>query len=210
MQFNIKCSTFVRLASICDFFEPYTDEGLKEKCKTVRLEISNGKMMAIATNVKVAAIEFIGTVPAGLNEVCHVVVDDTLLNQCRAESMINGILTINTIPQIATASATTTSGWAYPGNPCLWFDETPLNEWREWPDRDRIKKSDGIMMWNLYHVEALLESSPSGKVYFPKFIDALKPIVMRDKDDPNWVGLFVPKPNGDIQHQEAELPDWWR
>jgi hypothetical protein len=52
MQFQIKCETFLRLASICNFFESHTPHDVKEKCNTVRLEITKGKVFAIATNVK--------------------------------------------------------------------------------------------------------------------------------------------------------------
>lgn len=213
MQFHIKCSTFVRLASICSFFEPTTLEEFRKQLTTVRLEARGGKIFAIATNQKVAAIEFIAFDPTGQNGVAHIVLDPKIINQCKAESFMNGTLSINTIPEIATAMASTTSGWTYQGNACHWFEKTILDEWRKWAPDKMPSKSEHIMMWNLYHIQALLEASPSGKVLFPEFIDARKPIVLRDQNDPNWVGLFVPKMtnnNSDMPKVGAELPEWWR
>jgi hypothetical protein len=211
MKFDIKCATFVRLASICNFFEPTTPEELRKELRTVRLEAANGKIFAIATNQKIAAAELVGFEHTGQNGVAHVVLDPAIINQCKAESFMDGYLTINTIPEIATAMANTTSGWSFQGNPCYWFDETILDEWRTWAPDNVAKKSENIMAWNLYHVQALLESSPTGKVYFPKYIDASEPIILRDQGDPNWVGLFIPqKSKTEPQKVAAELPDWWR
>lgn len=209
MLVNIKCSTFLRIASICNFFEPECDPELKRKINTVRLEIAGEKLLAIATNQKIAAIEKIAYVHGKTDEHMHVNLDPALINQCKAESFLDGYLTINTIPEIASAVAQTSSGWAFNGNPCHWFDDTPLDNWRDWIPDEPVKKSEGIMMWNLHHVESLIASSPSGKVIFPEFINARKPLVMRDREDDNWVGVFIPKPHGEIQKTAAEIPEWW-
>lgn len=210
MRFDIKCATFVRLASICNFFEPETTHEMREQINTLRLEARNGKIVAICTNQRIAAIELIGTAPAGVNEVAHVVLHKPIIDQCKVESFFDGMLTINTIPEIATAMAQTSSGWSYQGNACHWFDETALDDWREMAPDKPITKSEGVMLWNLHLVQALFESSPSGKIIFPRHIDANKPVVLRDLNDPNWVGLFIPAAHGNkIQKQAAELPEWW-
>lgn len=210
MKFDIKCATFVRLASICNFFELRTPQEIREKLSTVRLEACNGKLLAIATNQQVAAIELLGNIPQGQFGVAHLVLDPRLIAQCKAESVIDSVLTINTIPEIAAASAQTSSGWQFHGNPCYWFDTPDLDDWRKWPADKMPKKSQHIMTWELYHIQALVESSPSGKIVFPEFINAEEPVVIRDLRDPNWVGLFIPKPQGETQKVAAELPAWWR
>jgi hypothetical protein len=209
MRFDIKCATFTRLATICSFFEPECAKEDRDVINTVRLEAINGKLIAVVTNMRIAAIELIGTVPVGQNGVAHIVLDPSLIAQCKAESFIDGVLTINTIPEIAVASAQTSSGWSMQGNTCHWYEDTPLNDWRTWAPDAPITKSEGIMMWGLYAVQSLAESSPTGKVIFPRYIDAMKPVVLRDKTNPNWVGLFVPRPYNDQQKTEATLPEWW-
>lgn len=210
MKFDIKCATFARIASICSFFEPRTLPDIRAKLNTVRLETRNGRTFAVATNQQVAAIELIGITPGAQDGHAHIILDPVLINQCKAEAFMNGVLSINVIPEIATAFAQTSSGWNYPGNPCYWFDDTPLNDWRNWAPDAPVTKTENIMMWSVFHMQSLVETSPSGKVYFPKHVDAEKPVVIRDCVDPNWVGLFVPKPQGETQKIAATLPDWWR
>lgn len=183
MRFDIKCATFVRLASICSFFEPSTQQEFRDKLNTVRLEIVNGRVLAIATNIKIAAIESVGFTMPGEYGVAHVILDPALIAQCKYESNMDGTLTINTIPEAALGMAQTSSGWMMPGNACYWFDETPLNDWRKWAPDEVEKKSTGIMVWNAFHVQSLVESSPTGKVVFPEFIHVKKPVVLRDKNN---------------------------
>jgi len=210
MRFEIKCSTFARLASICNFFEPSTPQELKDQINTVRLEKVNGKTIAIATNQKIAAIEMLPQYEPGEHgKVIHVVLDPAIIAQCKMEAFLDGSLIIDAIPEIATAMARTTSGWSHQGNACHWFADTVLNDWRKWAS-DNVSKSKGIMSWNLAHVQALFEASPSGKVYFPRHIDISEAIVLRDQLNPNWVGLFRAKlSNTEAQEEPAELPDWW-
>lgn len=212
MKFEIKCNTFVRLASICNFFKSTIPHELKEQINTVRLEKINGKTIAIATNQQLAAIEILPQFDLGeTGKSIHIVLDPVLVNQCKAEAFLDGSLYIDAIPEIATAVAIASSGWRYSGNACHWFAETILDEWHTWVQRDPLKKSNKIMAWELAHVQALFEASPTGHIYFPQFIDAEKPIILRDRGNPNWVGLFKPKPsNTESQTESAELPQWWK
>jgi hypothetical protein len=87
------------------------------------------------------------------------------------------------------------------------FDSTPLTRWRDWIT-PLATKSQYQMYWNLFHVEALLKSSPSGKVIFPEFIDATKPLIIKDVSTDNWVGLFLPTDN-EKEHDKIKIPKWW-
>jgi len=211
MLFHIKCSTFVRLASVCNFFEPSCDDEIRTKLNTVRLENHNGKTIAIVCNNKIAAIEVVNTDAALVNGVAHVVLDPVLLQQCQAESFLDGVLTINTTPEIAIAMASTSSGWQYVGNACYWFDQTPLDGWRDLAPKQPATANKGIMWWNTYHIETLLKSSPSGKVFFPAFTDVKQPTVLNDYGSPHWVGLFIPDPEPyeSAPTIPASLPEWW-
>lgn len=210
MRFEIKCSTFARIASVCSFFENTTPQELKEEINTVRLEKFNGKTIAIATNHKIAVIEMLPQYEPGEHgKAIHIVLDPVLIAQCKMEAFLDGSLIIDVIPEIATAMARTSSGWSYPGNACHWFNETALDDWRTWA-KGVAKKTEGIMAWRLAHVQALFEASPTGDIYFPRHIDATKPIVLRDRNYEHWVGLFIPKPsNTEEQIESADLPDWW-
>ncbi len=210
MQFQIKCSTLIRLASICSFFEPTVPEQTREKINTIRLEAQNGKLLAIVTNQKIAVIELIGSVDVNLKGFTHLKLDPVLIAQCKAEALIGSHLIINTIPEMASAFAQTSSGWVYAGNPCLWFDETPLNDWRDWMPDEVSKKTTGAMYWNLFQVQSLVESSPTGEVCFPQFIDVSKPVILRDIHDSNWLGFFIPKPYDGSKSPSASLPEWLR
>lgn len=211
MKFNIKCATFVRLAKICDFFLPSCQPYERERLNCVRLEIADGKIYAIVTNQQVAAIELVGNVSDVKQKGCvHVKIDQQMIEHCKTAAFFDGTLTIDSFPEMAMANATSTiPGWAYTGSPCYWWDETPLNDWRTWVPDEPVKKHEGIMQWSMYQVQALAESCPTGELYFPKFIDSVKPVVLRDCGNPYWVGLFVPKPQGSVQKVAAELPDWW-
>ncbi len=209
MKFTINCATFVRLASITAFFEPTTDEEIKAQLMCVRLENIKSNMFAVATNQKVAAVEYIGRTdqPDG---VAHVVIDSKLVEQCRNEIPYDSFLEVITIPEIALASAKTMLGFAYQGNACIFPDNSIMNKWRGWATREIIKKNKGAMYLNVDHISALVAASPSGKIVFPEFIDVDKPVVLRDVKNPAWVGLFVGKPNPlDPPAAPAMLPEWW-
>lgn len=206
MNFSIKCQTFIRFASICSFFEPSTRPDVKEKINTVRLENKNGKCYAIATNEKIAAVEFLHNTdqPDGY---IHLVLDEGLLQQCKTEMMFDSKLHITAVEQLAVASAKTDLGYNFNGNCCYWFDDSPLNNWRKWIPKVIPAESTGAMYWNTHQIESLMKSSPSGHVIFPEFINATQPVLVRDIKDPNWFGLFIPE-NITAGARQAELPDW--
>lgn len=208
MKFEIKCSTFVRLASVCSFFDPAVKLEDRAKVNTVRLEKVKGKTIAISTNRYIMAVELLPHFDPSPDGVCHVVLDPTLIGQCKFDSLLDATLTINTIPEIALGQASTSTGWSFGGNACHWFDETPLDRWREIAEKN-VGKSQYVMSWNLPHVQSLFESSPTGKIYFPRHIDATRPITLRDMGDESWVGIFIPSIDSKDRITEAELPDWW-
>lgn len=211
MKFEIKCSAFLRLASVCNFFKPTMPHELKEQINTVRLEKINGKTIGIATNQQIAVMEILPQFELGENaKVIHIVLDPILINQCKLEKFLDGSLYINAIPEMAIAQARTSSGWNYPGNACHWFAETIMDEWNMWA-LPIPTKSTKIMAWDLAHIQALFEASPTGHIYFPQYIDAEKPVIIRDRNNPDWVGIFIPKPsNTESQKESAKLPDWWK
>ena len=207
MNFSIKCQTFVRLTSVCNFFEPTTRADVREKINTLRLENKDGKCFAIATNEKIAVVEFLHNTdqPDGC---IHVIRDEALIKQCEIEMQFDSNLHFTAVKEIAVATAKTDLGYSHPENCCYWWDDTPLNNWRNWAPSDNPAESTGAMYWNINHIETLVRSSPSGQIVFPEFINSSQPLVLRDRKSPNWAGLFIPDA-GDGLVKQAEIPEWW-
>lgn len=207
--YSIKSSTLHRIASICNFFESTVSEELKTKINTVRLENKNGESFAVATNQKIASIEYLGKTDKS-DGAAHLILSKNFLQQLLAESATDYIITVTTVPQIAISTLQSTSNFMLL-DCCHWWDDndTPLKNWRDWGcSSANINK--GVMYWNLFYVESLIKSSPSGKVIFPEFINVEQPIVLRDYYYPEWVGLFIPQISKDIKINEgADLPEWW-
>jgi len=206
--FKIKCKTFLRLVSVCDYFSPKIDTETKEKLNVLRLENTEDSCLAVITNQKIAVIERLGHNESKKRGVVHVVLTDALKKDCQYGSENELFLEIETMPEIALGTVRLSSG-ALLNAKCRWFDETPLDDWRSW-GCENPKKADGAMYWDMAYVESLFQASPSGCIYFPKLIDIKQPLTLRDFNAPEWVGLFLPRPpDEEIVRNEASLPEWW-
>lgn len=209
MKFKISCETYYRLSRILAYFDPKIDKEIHNKLHCIRLENVDGVVLAIATNQKIAVIEKIGHTNQP-NGIAHLVVNEQLINQCKNEKAYNSILDVIVIPEIAVASATTMFGYNYPGNACIFPNNTPMDNWRDWAHKEDIEQSNGAMYWNLTYMLMLNESCPSGEIVFPAYIDIDKPVVLRDINNDSWVGLFMPADSlGKPELKPAILPQWW-
>lgn len=209
MDFMISCDVFFRLAQVIGHFKPSTDQDLVKKLSCVRLEYKNNRYYAIVTNKEIAAIQYLGTTEQP-DHAIHLTVNERLINQIKNEIPYDSFLIIETIPGMAVTTLTTTLGYRYNDDPCIYPDETPMDNWKDWFPDKLADANRGIMFWNADHVAALAASAPSGKIFFPKFIDVNKPIIIRDTLDDSWCGLFIPKPDFDEPqvNQGAEMPKW--
>ena len=207
MNFIIKCETFLRLSSVCDFFEPSLTDETKRRINTVRLENKSGKSFAIATNEKIAVVEYLG-VTDHADGCTHLKITKQLKEQATLEAMFDGQFNVTVMKEVGMSNITTTTGFII-NDCCHWLDDTPLNKWRTWGAKNS-DKSRGIMYMDVFHIETLIKSSPSGKIYFPEFIDIKQPTTVRDCNNESWVGLFIPEPEGGkVITKQAELPEWW-
>jgi len=180
-----------------------------EQLKCIRLENHKGKSFAISSNCTIACVEYLGetTEPDG---VVHIKMDKKLLDKCKEERIYNSILQIEYVPELALGKATTMFGYQHPENPCLFFERTVMDDWRKWTSNKKTENYEHAMSWDVIHIKMLFETSPSGKVVFPRNLDVNIPIILRDVKDPKWVGLFIGKlDNKDEPVGEAELPEWW-
>ncbi|MAK38199.1 MAG: hypothetical protein CMC15_18715 [Flavobacteriaceae bacterium] len=209
MKFVVKCEVLLRLSKVCNFFDVSISEDMKNRINTVRLENSNGNTIAVATNNKIAAIEILGST-AESDGYVDLVLSPELIAQCEKEVGYDGVMVVNSIPELAMSSIQSMMGWSYGGNASYWYDDTPMNNWRSWANSNEVPASKGCMYWDLHHVHALFQSSPSGCVVFPENIDVEKPVTLRDDNAPEWVGLFLPSPLPPLKITDgAELPEWW-
>jgi len=206
-SFKVKSSVLNRLASVCSFFDSSVTDDRKKMLKTIRLENRNGHLFGIATNQRIASIEYLG-VTKEPNDAAHLIISDSFIRQMFTESLTDNIITVNTIPEIGLSSLTSVSGYNST-NCCHWFDDTPLQEWREWADNVK-KTSCGAMYLDLFNLETLIKASPTGKVVFPEHVDINIPVVLKDYGCSTWAGLFFAQPPEGITIKEgAELPEWW-
>lgn len=208
MRFTISCKTFLRLSYIPQNFTEDVPEENRVPLRCIRLENHNGNCIAIAANQKVAAIELIGKTkePDG---VVHVVIDEQILSACSNE---HDTLEVIAMPQLLMGTVKSMFGFQYVGNPCMFYDSTVMDEWRTWSPKKPVTKSKGALFLNMNYIRLLNQSSPSGRLEFPLYIDVDQPVILRDIENPAWVGLFMPYPpvSNPYQIKGAELPEWWK
>lgn len=199
-DFVIPCDTFVRLSNVLYDFHDLANDWFR----TVRID--NGQ--AVATNRKVMAIENIG----GTGGVVHVIPDAALIDQCRKEAQFSSRLTITVNPALQYAVAKTTLGYIHPSNCVLWSSQHTTDDYDKWRTVVMSAKTDakpgkGGMMWHADDIARLASASPSGRVVFARTIDAIKPTLIRDINDPEWLGVFNPF-DQDLSYEAATMPGW--
>lgn len=203
MEISIACGVFVRLAKIA----ASNDQGY---LKSIWLEVTEcGDVLAIATNVKIAAIEHIGKTdvePFGMN-VC---VDEAITQQCQIETAFNGMISFVNNPVLKFVSAKTSLGYIHTSNAGVYTDgKNEFKTWREWLPDELPKKTNGGIFSNLNNLSLLASSAPTGSVVFHKYIDKNAPVMVRDVHDDNWIGLFMPRPDAKNRSPEPfTIPDW--
>lgn len=210
MNFEIPVETYIRLCGITNYIreEIATEERGLLRC--VRLEYKNGHSYAIASNRKIGAIYYFGATNEP-DAAAHLNVDENLLKQCAMEKTFNSKLHVIALPELNIVTLKTTMGYQS-ANAGFFSLNTPLQNWQTWVPDLPVTATKGAMHWNLEDMVALNASSPSGRIAFPEFIDANKPVVLRDTKYPDWVGLFMANLINDKEQvyttEPAELPKW--
>ena len=207
MEISISCDTFARLAKVA---LSNVLDGKRDYLKSIFLEITEkGDALAIATNVKVAAIENIGRLNASPGKM-NVCVDDLLVEQCEKETAFNSSITFINNPVLKFISAKTSLGYIHNGNAGVYADgANEFETWRSWfPDELPTEVNGGIFA-NLKNLSLLASSAPTGSVIFQEFIDNKKPVIVQDVHDENWLGLFMPRPDAKTRSPEPfTIPGW--
>lgn len=200
-SFTIPSESLSRFCRILDFFDQDIPEETKRLLKTVRVENANGKTYLIATNQKVAAVEYINDTTEQ-DSFTHLRYDESLMNLLRDSRRID----LLSISELALSSIKTDNLQSL-NDCCIWLLQTPLNQWRDWfinPSTD----SESFMCVDVLHLETLVKSAPSNSVVFPKHINAKKPVLLRDVKNPRWAGSFLPQPDVGVTVLDSRLPEW--
>lgn len=187
-KYKIIPDAYLRLSKLVDFFPSHMTEERREKLRYVMIQNKGGEAFAVASNARVAAVEYMGSTE-GEDGVVFLPVNDEIKRIADEASKQNIWIELNIIPELGID--TMNVGRAFMNNTSVFIDDSPLLKWPSWftksPDA-----SKGIMMWDLFAVESLIRSSPSGIVVFPEFIDNGNPVMLRDRHKDGWVGFFIP------------------
>lgn len=205
MNIEISCEIYARLAAIPLILDP-TDQ--RKYFKSLYLERENNVLFAVVTNGKLAAIERIGE-DTGPDERTAIAIDPVLVAQAVKEISFNSKLVIVANPLLAFTAIKTTFGYNYPGNGMVQLpDANYFNEWRKWAPDEMPVKTSGAMFWATPMIHALSTASPTGCICFPEFIDITRPVLVRDRNSDEWVGLFMPVTDDGEKIDPASRPGW--
>lgn len=210
MQFDLSVDTYLRLSHVIENFEDVIPQEQQQILRCVRLEYKDGHYYALASNRKIAAIYYLGQTQQPDCAV-HIYVTPELSAQCEKEKPFNSKLIITAIPELQIITAKTQFGFNIP-NAGFFSIDTPLADWRTWFPKEMPKATKGAMVWITWDMHALNCSSPSGRVVFPEFINAMEPIIVRDIMVDTWIGIFMGNLRNSkdqaYSHEPAKFPDW--
>lgn len=174
------------------------------KLSTIRLEIKNNRQYIIGYNKYIACVQYLGEC-ADSDEVLYLDFDEKTLENLQFELNIGSDYIIETNPELALATVTTSLGSKYEKF-VYWLDEDETDDWFSW-----FTESDeniGFMYWDLYQIQTMFECSPSGEIIFPEHINANKPVIVADANNNEWFGVFIPRSDSDKPLKPATLPEW--
>ncbi len=204
MDIKIPCETYVRLSEIPAQLN--SDDGRKY-LNSIFIERKAGIIIAVVTNVRTAVVEMIGQQP-GPDECFAISINASLIKQCRVESDFQGELHIISNPVLNYTSAKTSMGYSTPTNLAVILPpNNAFQNWRGWFPDEIPSASVGNMYFVGEDILTITNASPSGALIFPECIDVSKPVVIRDEENNNWFGLFMPIKNDEVISY-LELPGW--
>lgn len=205
MKFTIPCATYVRIRNAS--FLPGDREPAVNRpyLKSVRIEHVNGRKFIVASNAYIFVAEYLGET-AEANGHVNITNNDILADACNRESEY----TSNLIVDIGGGwgIATTTLGYGYPMNAVV------DGNWPDWrqiiPTEVVARKYHGAACFNERDTLRLIKSAPSGEIVLPKIVDGGIPVIVRDLEYPNWLGMFLTGRWRGQAVPPSEIPDWIR
>lgn len=174
------------------------------KLSTIRLEVKNNRQYIIGYNKYIACVQYLGEC-ADSDEVIYIGFNEKALENLRFELNIGSDYIIETNPEIALATVTTSLGSKY-DNFVYWLDKDETDSWLSWFTES--SENIGFMYWDLYQIQTMFECSPSGEIIFPEHINANKPVIVSDANNTEWLGVFIPHSDNDKPLKPTTLPEW--
>lgn len=204
-DFTVKCEIYYRIAH-CAVQPDDPDDSLKRQyLRSVKIERKNNALFASATNAWIMAIEHVVDAP-GPDGSVNVTIDAQLIDACRRGSDAGETMTVMFDPSTQWATAMLSGGYIFPGNAAI--SGVWSKDWREIINAAG-DKSDGAASFRADDFARLAAASPSGFVVMPRIIDRMRPVLVRDMIDPDWLGAFVSLKKDDGSYPNpAEIPTW--
>lgn len=209
MEFSIDCGVFSRLSKISRSCE---DKFLR----SVRLEIKDGYSVAMVTSRLIMAIEFLGE-DNSPDFSMNAVVDDALIKQCDLEKAFDSKLNFEYNPTLDYTMVKTSLGYSHPGNASIpkttscgviVGEENITSKWRDVLPKKLPAETTGGMFSNMNNLALLASTAPSGLIIFPECIDVDQPVIVNDVHDPNWLGVFMSRPENMEAPDPVTIPGW--
>lgn len=180
--FTIPCELYTRLAGVA--IQP-DEETNRPTLRSVRIEHLNGRCIAVASNARIVAGEFIQDIDEerGFSGVNVSIAPGLLALAAQAP---DADLIVNQAP--GWTVITTSDGAMFPGN-----GEVPGDypEWRGLIPTELPTKNNGCFSFSGLQMARLCASSPSGSIRCARNIDFAAPTIVRDIHDENWFGIFM-------------------
>jgi hypothetical protein len=194
MKFSIPAETFVRMANAAA--RPTDDK--RPELAVIRLEYYDGKYFCIASTSWVIAVEYMGPTKEP-NAFVNVPIDGGLL-----DIPYGDIIEFDYWSDFALLTCTNRPLLALQA---VKIDIPLFNRWYEIFPAVLQRVDHGFLFVQAEYFQRLADASPSGKLCFPEVIDNRRVTIIRDKEDPNWIGAFLPTDNEE-KAKPATRPEW--
>lgn len=197
MKFSIPSEIFVRMANAAA--RPTDDK--HPELSVIRLEYRDGKYFCVASTSWVIAVEYMGPTKEP-NGFVNVPIHAGLMENLRCEPGLD--VEFDHYPDFDVLTCPT-----YPTIP-LQPVKIDIPMFNRWPDIFPVvlqRVDYGFLYIQSEYFQRLADASPSGKLCFPEVIDNRRVTIIRDKDDPNWIGGFLPTDTTE-KAKPATRPEW--
>jgi hypothetical protein len=203
MQISIPSELFMRFSHIA------LDTDV-ELYRSLYVESIGGNTFYIATNVKIAVLQYVKTGAA--DGKFNLAYSPELLEQVKKELPYNGNIDVVYIDALKHATAKTTFGYVHPKNAAVFANtNNDFLKWREWFPSLATETNGGIC-FSAEMIQKIIQASPSGVIAMQKFIDITKPVLCKDAFDSGFLGSFIGMCVSDtgkiIADDFKALPEW--
>lgn len=204
VDFVIPCTTFRRLVHAS--LQP-TDNDKRDWLRCIRFEAHKGAFIAVASYGHILVAEKINNDMGDDMAICVTISPEFLAFVDRGITNDDSLIVT---PAPGWTVARLAGGAIFPGS-VEWAGSDQWPVWRDLLPVDMPKKALAPMAFTGSHIDRMAKASPSGTFACQKYAEAEQPVIVRDINDPLWLGLFKVDRTGPGQAFEfATVPDWVR